>query len=135
MLKRKVDLSAPMSVVLYGRMSSDEQNPRSPDQQFDEIHRTVKRQNLPWSVIATYRDDGITGRVIRKRPGLMQLIQDIKTGKLKTVKAILVDTYERWPSSWCNAAAVTSGPPAICFSRRPPKSFRNDRAPDSVYSA
>lgn len=95
MLKRKVDLDAAIDVVLYGRMSTDLQNPRSPDQQFNEIIRTMNRLRRPWNVVDRYRDDGISGRLVRKRHGLMSLIKKIKIGTLK-VKAILVDTYERW---------------------------------------
>src|SRR5205807_7428938 len=35
---------------------------------------------------------------------------------------------EWWPFSWCNAPAALSGLPAICFSRRPRRSFQNEPA-------
>jgi hypothetical protein len=34
-----------------------------------------------------------------------------------------------WRSSWCNAPAATSGPPAICSCRRPRRSFRSEPQP------
>jgi DNA invertase Pin-like site-specific DNA recombinase len=95
MLKRRIDLSKAIDVALYGRMSSEEQNPRSPDQQFDDIGRTMHRLNRPWHILAKYRDDAISGRLVTKRSGLMQLVSDIESGRLK-VQAILVHTYERW---------------------------------------
>jgi DNA invertase Pin-like site-specific DNA recombinase len=95
MIRHKFDLNAPFGVALYGRMSSDSQNERSPDQQFDAISHEIQKQKKPWNVVARYRDDAISGRLVKKRLGLMQLIQDIKTGKLK-ISAILVHTFERF---------------------------------------
>jgi DNA invertase Pin-like site-specific DNA recombinase len=95
MIRRKLDLNRAMDVVLYGRMSTDDQNERSPDQQFAEIRFEVDRQRKPWNIIGEFRDDGISGRLVQKRPGLMNLIHQIKTGQLK-VGAILVHTLERW---------------------------------------
>ena len=37
MLNRKFDPAQPYRYLRYGRMSSEKQNPRSPDQQFDTI--------------------------------------------------------------------------------------------------
>ena len=95
MIKRKLDLDGPMAVVLYGRMSTEDQNERSPEQQFDAIRHEMGRQHKPWTILSQYRDDGISGRLVRRRPGLMNLVQDIKTGKLR-VRAILVHTLERF---------------------------------------
>jgi hypothetical protein len=38
---------------------------------------------------------------------------------------------EWWPFLWCNAPAATSGRPAICFSKRPHKSFRMNSQTES----
>jgi DNA invertase Pin-like site-specific DNA recombinase len=94
MLKRKVDLSLPLRVVKYGRMSSDQQNPRSPDQQFHEIDLTIKRLGHPWGILKTYRDDGISGRYVRKREEFQAMLRDIRAGLVR-IDAILVDTWER----------------------------------------
>ena len=81
--------------VRYGRMSDEQQNPRSPDQQFDEIDRTKLRQGYDnWLHVRDFRDDGISGRYIRKRPGFREMLDGIRCGLLK-VDAILVDTLER----------------------------------------
>jgi DNA invertase Pin-like site-specific DNA recombinase len=95
MIKSTFDFNAAFDVVMYGRMSSDAQNERSPDQQFDAIEHEILKLKRPWNIVARYRDDAISGRLVKKRLGLMQLIQDIKTGKLK-IRAILVHTYERF---------------------------------------
>ncbi len=99
----------PLRYVTYGRMSSEEQNPRSPEQQFDDIDRTKKRQRRDnWIYVKKYRDDGISGRYKRKRPGFRQMLDEIRTGMVK-VDAILVDTIERFArssKSWRWLAAI-----------------------------
>lgn len=94
MLKREFDPHKPYRVVLYTRMSSDRQNPRSPDQQVEEIQRRLKAMGYNWTVVKVYRDDGISGRFLRKRPGLQTMLQDLKTGAVGA-DLILVDTLER----------------------------------------
>lgn len=95
MLKRKLDLNQPLKVVHYLRMSSDTQNPRSPEQQRDTIESTMKRLGKPWTVVGSYTDSGISGRLVRRRPQFQQMIHDIRAGAV-TVDAILVDTFERF---------------------------------------
>src|SRR5262245_38518828 len=95
MLKRYFDPRKPLKVILYLRMSSDEQNPRSPQQQRDTIETTVKRLDYPWCIIGVYTDEAISGRYLRKRAGFQRMLRDIRTGKVK-VDAILVDTFERF---------------------------------------
>jgi site-specific DNA recombinase len=75
-------------------MSSDKQNPRSPDQQIATVNELIERMKLPWEVVAIYRDDGISGRYKRKRPGFQRMVNDLKSC---TVQAdlVLVDTFER----------------------------------------
>ena len=86
----------PLQYVRYGRMSGEEQNPRSPEQQFDDIDRTKRKQGRDnWVHVKTYRDDAISGRYKRKRPGFRQMLDDIHSGLLK-VDVILVDTLERF---------------------------------------
>ena len=95
MLRRDFDPKKPYGAVVYLRMSSDQQNARSPDQQLDEIQRRIKAMNLPWRIIKEYRDAGISGRLVRKRLGFQDMLQDIKTGAVKA-DIILVDTIERF---------------------------------------
>lgn len=95
MLKRNFDSALPYKVVLYLRMSSDKQNPRSPDQQEFEIRQKIKSLGLSWSVIKVYRDDGVSGRYERKRTGYQKMLNDIRSGMVKP-DLILVDTSERF---------------------------------------
>lgn len=95
MLRTSFDLSRPHRYCRYGRMSTDRQNPRSPDQQFDTIDCTLKRTGYPWVHVADYRDDGKSGRYIRKRPAFLRLLEDIRSERL-AVDLVLVDTLERF---------------------------------------
>ena len=95
MLRRVFDPNLPHRYVCYGRMSDPRQNSRSPDQQFDTIDREVRRLGRPWVHVGNYRDDGISGRYLRKRSGLQQLLAAIRTGTIQ-VDLILVDTAERF---------------------------------------
>lgn len=94
MLRHAFDPDKPHPYARYGRMSSERQNPRSPDQQFDNIQETLCRQGRSWVPVRDYRDDGISGRYMKKRPGLQQMLHDIRSGRIK-VDLILVDTLER----------------------------------------
>lgn len=94
MLVRKFEPSRPYRFARYGRMSDRLQNKRSPDQQFATIDETINRCGYPWLGVTSYRDDGISGRYIRKRAGLQALLRDIETGVLQ-VDLIVVDTLER----------------------------------------
>lgn len=94
MLERKYDPTQPYRYARYGRMSDPRQNKRSPDQQFNTIGETLARCSYPWQCVATYRDDGISGRYLRKRPGFQRLLRDIEAGLL-TIDLLVVDTWER----------------------------------------
>ena len=98
MLKRNFDLNKPYNAVIYARMSSKTQNERSPDQQIAEIKRTIKRQNLDWTIQGTYRDDGVKGAHLRKRLGFTRMLDDIYSGAIRP-DMILVDTTERFARS------------------------------------
>lgn len=94
MLDRKYDPQQPYRFAEYGRMSDHKQNKRSPDQQFATIRETLQRSGYRWSCVKTYRDDGISGRYLRRRPGLQHMLRDIEVG-LITIDLIAVDTLER----------------------------------------
>jgi DNA invertase Pin-like site-specific DNA recombinase len=95
MISRKYDPEQPFRYVRYGRMSGDKQNPRSPDQQFDTAEETRTRAGYPWVHVRTYRDDAISGKYVKKRPGLQTMLRDIELGVI-TVDLIVVDTLERF---------------------------------------
>ena len=98
MLKRTFDPNQPYTFVIYARMSDKKQNERSPDQQIAEIKRTIKRLKLPWKIKVAYRDDGVKGSLIRKRPNFWRMLNDIYSGAIK-VDLILVDSTERFARS------------------------------------
>lgn len=76
-------------------MSDDLQNKRSPEQQSREISLTIQRTGFAFTVTKSYRDEAISGRLLRKRVGYQQMIRDIKSGVVQT-DLILVDTIERF---------------------------------------
>jgi DNA invertase Pin-like site-specific DNA recombinase len=94
MLDRAYDPSLPYRFACYGRMSDPRQNRRSPDQQFNTIDEGIARCGYPWRCVATYRDDGISGRYLRKRLGFQRLLRDIEAGLIR-VDLVVVDTLER----------------------------------------
>ncbi len=95
MIKRKFNPTLPLRFVVYKRMSSDKQNPRSPEQQHETIQSEIKRLQYPWVEIGSYTDAGISGRLVKRRPEFSRMIQDIRSGNI-SVDAILVDTFERF---------------------------------------
>jgi site-specific DNA recombinase len=94
MLTVKFDASKQYLYLRYGRMSGDNQNPRSPDQQFDSVAQTLARLGHPWRHLRDYRDDAITGKYMFRRKGFAQMIQDIRSGEV-CPDLILVDNIER----------------------------------------
>jgi DNA invertase Pin-like site-specific DNA recombinase len=95
MLIRKYEPTRPYRYIWYGRMSDPGQNARSPEQQLETVETTLARLNYPWQLVGTYRDDGISGRYLKKRPGFQALLRAIEIG-LVQVDAIAVDTAERF---------------------------------------
>jgi site-specific DNA recombinase len=103
MLKRNFDHQLPHVYLRYGRMSSDDQNPRSPEQQFDTVEMIRQRLHYPWRHVTDYRDDGISGRYMQKRLGFQTMLNDIRSGAVR-VDLILVDTFERFGRADATAA-------------------------------
>jgi DNA invertase Pin-like site-specific DNA recombinase len=75
-------------------MSDRGQNKRSPDQQFTTIDETITRCGYPWHCVVSYRDDGISGRYLRKRVNFQRMLRDIEAGLIQ-IDLIVVDTLER----------------------------------------
>ncbi len=94
MLRRTFDPQKPYKAVSYLRMSDPKMNPRSPDQQDAEIRRVLGILRYPWQILKVYRDDGLKGALVRRRPAFQQMLQDIKSGAVKA-DLILLDTSER----------------------------------------
>jgi site-specific DNA recombinase len=98
MLRRIFDPQKRYKVVLYLRMSSDSQNPTSPEQQQATIETTIRRLNLPWDIVKIYVDRAVSGRYYGRREQFQEMLCDIRTGKVKA-DLILVDTFERFGRS------------------------------------
>jgi len=94
MIHQEFNPTLPHRYACYGRMSSSRQNPSSPDQQYENIGLTLMRTQYPWVHVKDFRDDHISGKLMRKRKGLQQMLTEIRTGILE-IDLILVDTYER----------------------------------------
>lgn len=88
------DRDAAIRYVTYGRMSSDLQNPDSPQRQLDTIRETLIREGRNWVEVKSYVDSGISGKFTTRRPGIMQLLEDIDSGQVQC-DAVIVDTPER----------------------------------------
>ncbi|MGZ0173242.1 MAG: recombinase family protein, partial [Planctomycetales bacterium] len=80
MLKQKFCYIQFRNVVVYLRMSSENQSKSSPDQQLRSIRKCIKDAGLPWRIVKVYRDDAISGKTARNRPQFMQMLRDIKSG-------------------------------------------------------
>lgn len=95
MLNTTINFKRHYRVVVYLRMSSDKQNPRSPDQQLEAIKRRLRSLGYNWTIVQVYRDDAISGRYVRKRPQFQKMLHDLKSGMV-AADFILVDTLERF---------------------------------------
>lgn len=95
MLRRRTfDRAAANRYAMYGRVSTDIQNPRSNEQQFQTGRDTVRRNSLPWIELKVYSDTAVSGQLTSRRPGLQQLMDDVESGRLE-IEVLLVDTMER----------------------------------------
>jgi DNA invertase Pin-like site-specific DNA recombinase len=94
-IKREFNPNLPLSCVAYLRMSDKRQNKRSPEQQLRTIQDTIKRCGYPWQQVGVYRDDGVSGRLIKGRAGFQRMLTDICSGRIK-IDLIVVDTFERF---------------------------------------
>ena len=96
MIRSQYDFRKSINYIRYGRMSDPNQNPSSPDQQFTTIDLALGRCGYNhWNHLADYRDDGISGRLLRKRLGYQKMLFDIKSGVISP-DVILVDDIDRF---------------------------------------
>lgn len=56
MPKNTFEPDLPLRYVRYGRLSDDSQDPRSPDQQFEEIDRILAQAQYPRALLGDFRD-------------------------------------------------------------------------------
>lgn len=64
MLRKRFEPNRKCRVVIYVRMSTDQQNPRSPDQQIATIKELVNRLKLPWTIVMIYRDGTVKAELV-----------------------------------------------------------------------
>ena len=84
MLRKKFDFQIPRDVIIYLRMSSDNQSKTSPAQQERAIRKLIKSRGLPWRVVKVYKDEAKSGKTAQHRDGFQQMLRDIKTGIVQT---------------------------------------------------
>ncbi|HEY1068090.1 MAG TPA: recombinase family protein, partial [Pirellulales bacterium] len=95
MIKQSFDFARNWEYVRYVRMSSDLQNPRSLDQQFEAIDAAVKRRGLThWRCVGDYPDDAQSGRYVWRRPQFKKMIADMTSGRCRA-KVIIVHSTDR----------------------------------------
>jgi site-specific DNA recombinase len=85
---------APIRVALYGRYSSDQQNPKSVDAQF-MVCREYAARHPDWQIVEEYRDDGVSGASLVQRPGMRKLLDAATQGKFDVVLAEAMDRLSR----------------------------------------
>ena len=78
-----------MRAVIYGRISTDRQSELSIEAQIDYCESYCQRNG--WPVVCHYTDFGLSGTNAKKRPGLMQMLDDAKAGLFEVVVAHKVD--------------------------------------------
>ena len=61
-----------MRVAIYARYSTDNQNPRSVDDQIREAVEYCDRKG--WRVVATFSDPEISGSTVVLRPGVQAML-------------------------------------------------------------
>jgi site-specific DNA recombinase len=81
-------------VALYIRVSTDRQaeEGRSPESQLQDMQAYCRRKG--WEVVAVYRDEGLSGR-LSDRPGLQQLLDDVRAGKVDVVIVYYINRFYR----------------------------------------
>lgn len=81
-------------VALYIRVSTDRQSEegRSPESQLQDMQAYCRRKG--WEIVAVYRDEGLSGR-LSDRPGLQQLLDDVRAGKVDVVMVYYINRFYR----------------------------------------
>jgi site-specific DNA recombinase len=86
--------ATPIRVALYGRYSSDQQNPKSVDGQF-LVCRQYADHQPQWQIVAEFRDDSISGFSIVQRPGIQKLLASAMRGEFDIVVSEAMDRLSR----------------------------------------
>jgi site-specific DNA recombinase len=81
-------------VVLYGRHSSDLQNPTSSEDQL-ALGRQRCAQEPDWRIVGEYRDEAISGASLILRPGIQAVIEAALNGKFDVLLVEALDRLSR----------------------------------------
>ena len=81
-----------MRVAIYGRHSTDMQNPMSTQDQLRLCREEAKKQG--WEVVAEYSDEAISGSSLH-RPGIQKLMRDAVSGMFDVVLGEALDRFSR----------------------------------------
>jgi DNA invertase Pin-like site-specific DNA recombinase len=82
-----------MNVALYLRMSSDKQETSIPQQE-KSLRALCQRKG--YRIVATYRDEGISGDATEKRKGFLRMLADAPGGKFRRILAYDQDRFGRF---------------------------------------
>lgn len=82
-----------MRVALYARYSSDNQRDASIEDQFRICKERAAREN--WTIVASYKDAGISGASMILRPGIQALLEDAQSRAFDMVLAEALDRISR----------------------------------------
>lgn len=80
-----------MKTALYMRVSTLEQVQEGYSLQSQKRKLIAYCEAMGWSVYKIYADEGISGASIKKRPAVLQMINDIKNGEIENVLIVKVD--------------------------------------------
>jgi site-specific DNA recombinase len=81
-------------VILYIRVSTDRQaeEGRSPESQLQDMQAYCRRKG--WEIVVVYRDEGLSCR-LSDRPGLQQLLDGVRAGKVDVVMVYYINRFYR----------------------------------------
>ena len=82
-----------MRVGSYARFSTDQQNPRSTEDQHFEIRSFVS--SLGWTIVKEYSDSAVSGTGVKKRTQYRQMIADARRGQFDCIIAEDLDRLSR----------------------------------------
>ena len=84
-----------MKAAIYIRVSTDRQNEEgfSMEAQHDILMNLLEKKGL--ELYRVYSDPGISGKTMKKRPGVMQMIADMKAGRFDAVVIHKLDRLSR----------------------------------------
>jgi site-specific DNA recombinase len=84
-----------MKAAIYRRVSTDRQSEEgfSLEAQYNILSEVAKKKGM--EIYKDYSDPGISGKTIKKRPGIQQMIKDMKEGKFEAIIVHKLDRLSR----------------------------------------